>query len=104
MIIEYKGSSVELGKMFYVECGFYSEKICFVLWEDLMAFMSKTIGFEYTIRTISTDEIPVNTPVYLPHEPSVKNGYTNYGFKELGDVIIPQEPESVFKRFEKTTY
>lgn len=104
MIINYKENSVKLEKLYYCVCGFYKEKICFVLWEDLMAFMSKVVGFDYTIKTIGTDKIPLDAVVYYPHEPSVENNYSNYCFKKIEEIMITEEAESVFTRFERKTY
>lgn len=104
MVIDYKNNSVKIDQLYYCQCGFFKEKICFVLWEDLIAFMSKTVGFDYTIKTIGTDKIPLDAVIYYPHEPSIENGYTKYCFKKIEDIMIPEEAESVFKKFEKTTY
>jgi hypothetical protein len=104
MILEYKNTVIDIEKLYYVDCGFFKEKICFVLWDDLMAFMSKTVGFDYSIKSTSVDVIPKDTPIYIPQKPEFGNGYSNYKFVKLEDVIIPEECESVFRRFENQNY
>jgi hypothetical protein len=100
MFLEYKDTVVDLKQLYYVDCGFFKEKICFVLWEDLMAFMSKTVGFDYTIRTTSIDTIPRDTAIYLPQKPEFDNGFSSYRFVKLEEVIVPENCDSVFSRFE----
>lgn len=104
MILEYKNTVIDIEKLYYVDCGFFKEKICFVLWDDLMAFMSKTVGFDYSIKTVKADTVPEETAIYLPQEPSFDNGYINYRFSKIADVSLPEECDSVFSRFETKTY
>ena len=104
MFLEYKDTVIDLKELYYVDCGFFKEKICFVLWEDLMAFMSKTVGFDYTIKSTSVDVIPKETPIYIPQKPEFCNGFSSYRFVKLEEVIIQEDCESVFSRFENQSY
>lgn len=91
MILQYKNTVVEIEKLYYVDCGFFKEKICFVLWDDLMAFMTKTVGFDYNIKTVKADTLPEETAIYVPQEPTFDNGYSAYRFTKIAEIIVPKK-------------